>query len=367
MSENLVCFSDSRNKVEIAFRDYMNHYMSEVRGKSGYIYDKNISLTEKDKKINDLMRKEISRLSGLDMSDNSNISQVMYSNHPSFKWAAFAVINSLIDMVLPDVLDKSVGIYSEQRFGQFGDSFAFEVKPNDLFYVSKAGRDQRTVEFQRQFNGMVTIVPENREITVFVNFYRVLCGMDSMADFVSKAILSLEASIARETYMAFDTATDDLPTTPVDGELHLTGGFDQKAAVKLAQRVSAFNNGMPAVFVGTKSALSEIMPADANYRYTLDSEYVRMGYIRNAFGFDVIELDQIADWQNPYKVTLNDSKIYVMSPSSQKIVKVCYEGNAYTNVVNARESANLTETTTINKSYGIGIATNSIVGVIDLE
>lgn len=366
MNENLVCFSGNSN-MQIAFKDYMNHFMSETRGVSGLTYDRSKSFADKDQKMNAVIRKEISRLSGIDMSDNSNISQVMLANHPNFKWASFAVINSLIDMVLPDILDKSVGIYSEQRFGKFGDSFSFEVKPNDLFYVSKAGRDQRTVEFQRQFNGMVTITPENREITVFVNFYRVLCGMDSIADFVMKAVLSLEANIARETYMAFDTAVSELLTTPVDGEMHLAGGFDQKTAVKLAQRVSAFNNGAPAVFVGTKSALSEIMPADANYRYTLDSEYVRMGYIRNAFGYDVIELNQIANWKDPYKLALNDSRIYVMSPSSQKIVKVCYEGDSYTTNLAAQTSANLTETTTINKSYGIGVATNAIVGVIDLE
>ena len=55
-----------------------------------------------------------------------------------------------------------------------------------------------------------------------------------------------------------------------------------------------------------------------------------------------------------------------MSPASQSIVKVVYEGNTMTNTMNAQQSANLTEQTTIMKSYGIGIATNATIGVITL-
>lgn len=364
MNNALMCFSDNRDKVELAFRDYMNQYFSEVQKKEGFPYDKTLSFAEKEKKVDAIMLGEISKLAGVDLS-NKSISVEMFSQHPVLKWASFAVINSLIDMVIPDVLDKSIGIYTETRYGAYGDSFNFDVEPNDLFYVSKAGRDQRTVEFQKQFVGQVTIVPENREISVAVNFYKVLCGKESIAKFVMKAVLSLEAQITREVYTAFDTAMGGLPTTPVDSKLNVTG-WDKKEAVRLAQTVTAFNNNSKAIFLGTALALSDILPSNANYRYWLTDEYVTLGYIRNAFGYDTMVMPQLADWKNPYKLALRDDRIYVISPV-EKPVKLCYEGAARTNTMGAYETANLTESTTINKSYGIGIATNAIAGVITLQ
>ncbi len=99
----------------------------------------------------------------------------------------------------------------------------------------------------------------------------------------------------------------------------------------------------------------------------LDSEYATLGYVKNAFGFDTMVLPQIADWKNPYKLALRDDRIYVVSPSSQKLVKLCYEGASRTNPMSAFDSANLTETTTINKSWGIAVATNAIAGVITIS
>lgn len=365
MNNALMCFSDNREKVELAFRDYMNQYFSEVEKKDGFPYDKTLGFAEKEKKVDALMLGEISKLAGVDLS-NKSISVEMFSQHPVLKWASFAVINSLIDMVIPDVLDKSIGIYTETRYGAYGDSFNFDVEPNDLFYVSKAGRDQRTVEFQKQFIGQVTVVPENREISVAVNFYKVLCGKESIAKFVMKAILSLEAQITHEVYTAFDTAMSALPTTPADSKLNVTG-WDKKEAVRLAQTVTAFNNNSKAIFLGTALALSDILPSNANYRYWLTDEYVTLGYIRNAFGYDTMVMPQLADWKNPYKLALKDDRIYVISPASQKPVKLCYEGASRTNTMGAYETANLTESTTINKSYGIGIATNAIAGIITLQ
>lgn len=363
--EKIICFADNFKKTQTAFRDYMYQYMSEngTLNSTTLSYDKSISFADKEAKINKLMHDEIRHLSGINFSDG--VAMEMWAQNPNYRWASFAVVNSLIDMILPDVIDKSIGMYTDTRYGGMGDSFLFEVEPNDLFYVSKAGRDQRTVEFQRQYNTQVSIVPENREITVAVNFYRMLCGHDSLAKFVMKAVLSIEHQITKDVYKAFDTALMALPTTPVGSELKVAG-FSQKSAVRLAQTVTAYNHGSKAVFMGTQLALQDVMPDDNNYRYFLDSEYVRMGYIKNAFGFDTFVMPQIADWKNPYGLGLNDDRIYVLSPGAQPLVKLCYEGGTYNTNLPAQTSANLTETTTLNKSYGIGIVTNALAGVITL-
>jgi len=359
----MICFADNLPKVQSAFKDYMYQYMAETMGKKELSYDKSYTFADKEAKVNKMMQDEIRKLSGINFSEN--VSMEMYSQNPNYRWAAMAVVNSLIDMIIPDILDKSIGLYSENRYIGWGDSALFEVEPSDLFYVSKAGRDQRTVEFQRQYSTQVSIVPENREITVFVNFYRVLCGMDSLAKFVMKAILSLELNMTQEIYTAFDTAMEALPDTPVDGELRVAG-WSQKSAVRLGQVVTAYNGGSKAIFVGTQAALQNVLPDNANYRYFLDSDYATIGYVKNAFGFDCLALPQIAVWDKPYTLGLRDDRIYVLSPASQSLVKVVYEGNSMTNTIPHMDAANLNESTTIWKSYGIGIATNAIAGVITL-
>ena len=362
MSE-IMCFSSDRNSVEIAFRDYINHYLSD-NGRKGYVYDNTISFAEKEDKVNKLIMKEVSRLSGMNIFDGS-ISMASASSNPNVVWASFAVVNALIDMVLPNVLDKSIGLYTEMRYGGYGDSFLFDVEPNDLFYVSKVGRDQRTVEFQKQFPGQVSIIPENRAISVAVNLYKVMCGKESMAKFVTKAIMSIENQVTKDVYTAFDTAMSAIPETSDEASL-MVGGWDKKEAIRVANLVTALNNGSKAVFVGTALALADILPDDANYRYMLDDEYVKLGYVRNFAGFDTLVLPQVADWQKQ-TTFLKDDRIYVLSVNSQKPVKLCFEGETTTNTINHFDSANLTSATTINKSYGIGIGTNAVAGIITLS
>jgi len=359
-----ICFAQNHNAVADCFRDYMGQYMTEVEKRQGYIYDKTVSFADKESKMNKLMLDEIARLSGVQFADGS-ASVVSMSSNPQVRWASFAVIDSLIDMIIPEVLDKSIGIYTEQRYGDFGDSFNFKVESNDLFYVSKMGHDQRTAEFQKAFVGQTTIVPENRALTVSVNWYKVLCGKESLAKFVTKAVLSLEAQITKEVYIAFDTAMSEIPTTTESDNLHLAG-WNADSAVHIAQTVSAFNNGADPIFLGTKLALNKAIPADANYRYDIQSDYVRVGYLRNFMGYDALEMKQVADWKNPHKLVLNDKRIYVVSPAAGKIVKLCFEGTSRNTYKDYFDAADLEASTTIVKSYGIGIATNALVGLIDL-
>lgn len=363
MTNNTICFSDDITKC---YKDYMYHYLSEEQKRAGFdSYDKTISFAEKEAKMNAVLISKVKELSGMSAFSNEGISAEMWAVNPNIQWATMAVTNSLIDAIIPDVLDKTTGLYTENRFVNWGDSASFTVEPNDLFVVSKAGRNQRTVEFQRQFSGTVTITPENRAITVSANLYRVLCGMDSLAKFVTKAVLSIEAQMTREIYTAFDTAMANLPTGAGTANLKIAG-YDKKEVISLGQKVSAYNNGAPAMFVGTKLALADILPDNANYRYSIESDYVKVGYLRNAFGFDTLELPQVAKADGTYDLALQDDRFYVVSPAAGKIIKIVYEGSSMTNNMNAWSAADLTETTTIHKSWGIGVATNATAGIVML-
>lgn len=361
---NVMNFAGEENiTVYEQFRDYFNHYKALNFGsKASYIEGK--SLDEKEAKLNAGILKEVARFSGVNLSDKM-IKPEVFATNPQVVWAAFAVVGAMIDMILPETIIESTGLYTEVRTGGYGDSFSFDVKPRDLFAVSKHGRARRLVELKKQFVGQVTIVPEAREISVQVSLYRILSGKESLAEFAMKAVRSIETEMAKDVYMTFDEAMDKLPTTPVNGELKATG-YSRDTLVKFCQRVSAYNNGAKPVIVGTQLALSKILPDDANYRFTLDSDYVKIGYLKTFNGYDTMVLPQVADWKEPYKMALNDKKIYIISPSSQKLVKLCLEGSTMTNTTGTYDMANLLQTTTMAKSWGTGIATNAIAAQITL-
>lgn len=354
-----ICFS---NETVASFKDYMFEHLSR-EGKKGYAFDSSIKFEEKEALLNKAILGDIERVAGIKFEQDMIAPEVM-ANHPNIRFAAFAVVGQLIDTIVPDVLDRSIGLYTETRFGAFGDSFRFDVEPNDLFFVSKVGRDQRSVEFQRQYTGTQYVTPENHAVSVAVNLFRVLCGLDSLAKFVMKAILSVEANITKEAYQAVSTAMANLPNTPADGALRITaagGVVDKTAAIKLAQTVSAFNGGAEAIFVGTKVALSHLFPdAESGFRY----DNAGIAYFRNVWGVDTLELAQVADYANKYKLALDDNKIFVISPASQKLLKLCYEGATMSTDI--KDTANGLQGTTLNKSYGIAIATNAIAGVIEI-
>lgn len=353
------------------FVDYWNHYRA-MNGAKNVEYQEHtitpegavvpLSFSEKEEKLNAALKREILRVAGVQNFDTFSIET--WANHPALKWATFAVISAVIDMILPETIIDSIGIYSEVRTIGWGDSAAFDVSPRDLFIVSKAGRSKRTTELHKQFKGQITVIPEPREMTVFVSLMKVLAGKESLADFVMKMVRSFETALAVDVYNAFYTAMDAVDATSSTGLL--VAGYTQSEFVRLSQTVAAWNGGSKAVAIGTQRALASILPANANYRYDFQSEYVKVGYLRDFQGTDIMVLPQVADWQTPFGLKLSDSRIWLVSPSSQKLIKVVLEGNVLSYTSDVYANANLIQTSTLIKSWGTAVATNAVAATIQL-
>jgi hypothetical protein len=352
------------------FVDYYNHYLSEngVSGKSyqTHVMEKGVSVpisfAQKEEKMNKALLDEILRVSGI--SGLTQFPLETWANHPSLKWAAFAVVSAMIDMILPEAVIDSVGLYSEVRTIGWGDSAAFDVKPRDIFTVSKAGKAKRLTELHKQFVGQVTVMPEPRELTVFVSLTKVLAGKESLADFTAKAVRSFETQLSYDIYNAMATQMAALDTNATTGLR--VAGYTQDDFVRLSQVVGAWNGGAKPIAIGTQLALSKILPSNANYRYEIDSDFVKVGYLRNFQGTDIMVIPQIADWTTPFGVKLDNTKIWLVSPSSQKIVKVVLEGNTLAYNSDTYAYANLLQTSTLTKYWGTAIATNAVAAEIDM-
>jgi hypothetical protein len=360
----------SNTGVYEMFVDYWKHYLAN-QGAKGVEYQKTsktadgqlveLSFAQKEDKMNQALKREILRVAGVPTFEGLPLET--WANNPNVQWATFAVISSMIDMILPDSILTSTADYADVRNIGWGDSALFEVEPRDIFVVSKHGRNRRMTEIHRQLKGNITVLPELRALTVGVTLYAVLAGKESLAALTAKMVRSFESALVFDIYDAFATAMAALPTGATGLRV---AGYTQDEFVRLSQTVAAWSGGQRAIALGTQLALSKIMPEDANYRYMLDSDYVKLGYIRNFMGTDLVMLPQLADWTNPFATKLSDDKIWIIAPSSQKLIKVVVEGNTLSRTDGQWDSANLQITTTMFKSWGTALATNGVAAEITL-
>lgn len=322
-----------------------------------------VSFSEADSKMLDFLKGEIAKRAKVTIEDyGGNVMQ--YSQLTSVREAAFSVVSVLTDLIIPNALIKEFGYIAQIDNIAWGDSLKVELRPRDLFIASKFGRGKRLPEIVRQYKGIKTVVPELRAIAVGVSLYDILTGKYTLAEFVSKATASVETAMRYDIWDNFVTAMGTLASSG-DAKLQYTG-YTQDDMVALTQIVGAWNNS-PAIVMGTKIACSKVLPASTNYRFNLGDEYVKLGHVRDFFGTQVIELEQVADYGTEFKVKLPDNKLFVLSPAAQKIVHVAVEGNTLSNITNPMDAANLIATGSIMKSWGVAAATSAIAGVITLS
>jgi hypothetical protein len=349
--------ANNEDRLE-GYKKMTEYYQAFCAGKTPI---NGVSFSEANEKVHGWFMEEIKTLSGKDPANYSDLA--MYANFTDVKEAAFAIVGMVTDLIIPDSLTKSMPI-ANIAYGAWGDSLKIDMQPRDLFIVSKGGRAKRSFDIKRQFKGTATIIPEPHVLTVGVSLYDILTGKYSLAEFIMKAVMSLEVNMKYDIYDAFTTALNALATS---GTAKLKyAGYTQDDAIELAQKVTAWNGGKKAIFLGTNVALSKILPASTNYRFDLGSEYTKIGHVRDFFGFDCVELEQIADYKTEFSLKIANDEIYVISPMSDTIVKGFVEGSTLTNVNGNYANANLQVGADLYKSYNFGVHTSSIAGIIDL-
>ena len=340
------------------FVEYFNAYKGKATSING------VSMDQAHKDALTFFNGEVEKFSGKKISDwQNNLKQ--YCAFTGVAEAAFAVLGVLTDLIIPNSLLKSLDPIAEFHNMAWGDTLKIELKPRDLFLPSKIGRGKRMGNIRRMYDGEVTIPTYLREITVGIDYYDILTGKYTLAEYVMKAAMGMEAQIRYDVWDAFETAVGALDSSG-DTKLVYTG-YTQDDLVNLAERIGAWNNS-PAVILGTKTACSKVLPASTNYRIDLDSsDYVKNGSLRDFFGIPVIQMEQVANYATEFTVKLDNTKLYVVSPSTQKIMHVAMEGGALSTMRDAQDSAHLLATGTLMKSWGVATATSAIAGVITLS
>lgn len=353
----LVCSTDEGRDLVQAWKDYANHYRDMKFSIKGD-YDKAISFAEKDEAINKSIDVMVGKLCGLDCSF---VNREQYATNPTFVWSYNSVINTLVDMILPDILRTDFAGIAEIRDISAGDSAEFTVKSADLFRVSKAGNSRRRVGAQRKYTGNYSITPENHIITTDVDFYRVAAGKESPAQYAMEVILSFEEELAKDIMAALVESYNTLTAN------FKHAGFDEPKFKEIATRVTGANGGAKAVCVGTDVALGNVVPSETSYKMQLGEEMTKVGYLDRFKGVPLMSITQKIDWASEdYGFALPDDKLFFISPAAGKLVKVVLEGGTLTIAENQFGKANLTQATTLQKRWGVALISSAKHGIMSI-
>lgn len=360
LSDNIVKFANESGidtKLYDKFRDYYNHYRA-INKKSNKDYDQSKTFAEKTDALNADILGTVKKLSGVTADFNESI----LTTNPVYRWATFATINSLIDSILPETIVDDFNAFAEVRNGGWGDTFTFDVDNNDLLIVSKIANGKRRGFGQRLYKSQESLIPEVRSITVEEDYYRILCGKRSLADYALRVAMSFEEQMAIDVYNSINDTYSSL------GANFKAASYTQNSFVQLAERVEAANGGARVIAFGTKLALSNILPTDSYLRPVLGAEYKTLGYLKDFMGVDIMPIKQKVEWSTGnYDFELDNTRIYFIATNAQKLVKIAIEGDtlAFSDV--AASSAKLMESQTLQKRWKVGLITNSKYGIMDIS
>ena len=356
---NVKAFAEVSKDLYDAMKAFSLNYNNERKGISAFT---DHSREEMAKCINKAFALEVARQSGVELPNLDDKTEVRrFAMNPMVKYFANQIQDVMIDMILPEtLLTGSLRYFADIKSADLGDTIKFDIKSNSLFTVSKAGNRQRTVNQQKTFRITVTMTGVNHEVTVGTTLFEMLTGQAYLAEEVMKVARSIETAMLFDAYDAFTTEMNGL-----SGNLAVAN-YSEASLITLCETVTAYNQGRKAVIIGTPLALKSVLPANSNYRYLLDDGYVRLGHLQTFNGYDVLPMEQVA---NPYSSTayalkLDDTKVYVVSPASDKIVKIGVFGGTFSHQDNAYDNANKTIENTTEKSWEVAVATNSVAGVV---
>ena len=356
---NVKAFAEVSKDLYDAMKAFSLNYNNERKGLSAF---SDHSREEMAKCINKAFALEIAKQSGVELPNLENKTEVRrFAMNPMVRYFANQIQDVMIDMVLPETLmTGSLRYFADIRNADLGDSIKFDIKSNSLFTVSKAGNRQRTTNQQKTFRTTVTMTGVNHEVTIGTTLFEMLTGQSFLAEEVMKVARSIETSMLFESYDAFTAEANALT-----GNLAVAN-YSEASLISLCETITAYNQGRKAVILGTPVALKDVLPTNGNYRYLLEDDYVRLGHLATFNGYDVLPMEQVANPYSatPYALKLDDTKIYVVSPASDKIVKIGVFGGTFSHQDNAYDNANKTIENTTEKSWEVAVVTNSVAGVV---
>ncbi len=279
--------------------------------------------------------------------------------NPSVKWASMAVIDAVINAIIPVTILPQFGIFTDFRTAGYGDIIKFRVQPRGWYTVSRGAHGMRTVNRQKKYASDIIVSPVEHLVTIYTDWFRVMAGKESLPEFLNRVVLSVEKEMYADALNALTTGLAGI--TDSAGILTASGAFDMTKLLKMCEKVQALNGGVKPIITGSAAALTNVVPsASAGYRMNTDAANGSIEVLRSAYGYDIVKLENAVDTATG-NLLLADDAIMVVSPAQDKLLK----GVMTTSLTNSNDyfdNSDLTQNFTYRKDWAFEYASSAYAG-----
>lgn len=359
-SNDLITFAHGDTKFYEQFCDYHFHKSDVENGRKLGAYDANVSVNEKQKVVNDAFFSEIEKLSGVRRTPETIDA---WAANPMVRWATFAIVNALVNAILPAYSNATLAPFVDFRSVGIGDVIKVKVMPKMLYTISLGGKGERTTFRQKKYAGDMTVSMQEHIVTTYVDMYRVLARKEDISDAVRAIVISVEIDMQKGAYAALNAG---LTAMTYPSQFTASGAFNARTLITLCQRVQAYNNGVKPIIIGTAAALSYVVPdSSLGYRGTFGADGGAVNVMRDFYGFGLQEIPQLPT-NASYGLAISDSTLYIISPVGDKLV-VGGMSTALTNSNEFYDNADITQNFTYRKLYGFEFVGSAFAGVYSIS
>lgn len=366
-SKRFLTFSNEDKDIVQAGVELYKHYLYTIKGKKEYkdfavqVDEKGntISYEEKERIFNVSLESEAVKRSGLVAT---GFSKERLARNSIIKEMRYELLSEIIDTIYPQTIIDDFGQFAEVRNGNYGDNFMFHIPNPNLFTVSKSAKGIRNGQPQRLFGQDMILTPVANTIDIEDDYEAVLQGKSNFGEWMTKVALSMQTQMSVDVYNAMNAAVLAQPAA-----LQIaSGAYSEKAVMQLAARIKAANQGAPCTLLGTKSALSNLLPGNDYLKVQLGEMVNDLGYVSNFRGIPAIAFDDRLVPNDPtMTLAINSTTVYVVSLGSQKPIKICLEGDTIiTEQTQIGDNALQTINQHVEKRYIVGAASASRIGSI---
>lgn len=287
------------------------------------------------------------------------------SNEYYYKWGenkhkVFNLISETVTTILPVTLDEELNGFAEIKNANWGDQLIFEVTDPRLFEVALVSDGNASTRAQRLDNGKLALLPQNRHITIYEEFYRWVSGRIDWAVMVDRVSRSFLNQIKIDIYNKIYNSYASLSAT-----YGVTGTFTDTSFVTLAQHVEAGTGGMKPMVFGTKLALSKIMNTQYYYSGDLTKELNQKGFLPNYLGYSLVEIQQ-AHAPNTESFAIDNNFLLFVPAGVNKIVKIGFEGSTIVREASPQDNADMSLGYQFIQKYDVGVLSSGKYGIMKI-
>lgn len=311
------------------------------QAKIAYSYnDKNYSTEE----VNKLLRKELNELAGT------------YAKFRENKNTIFALIEEVVDTVLPQRVLEQYGDFAEIKTFAQGDKAIFKEKITAASrrrakrFVTRVGL-AGVYEVFKLDGSKYELLTTAYGGAVQIGFEEFLDGNIEMSDVLDILLEGLDEAVYREIAKAMSATSKYLPSV----NIHTEDGFNEQAFDNLISIADSY--GQSAIYCTYEFAATVLPNKDWASEKIKDQRWEN-GYVTSYKSHKIVVLKQsYEDETNTVKV-MDPSIAFIIPVGKEKIVKIAFEGQT---AVKEVENEDWSREIRSYKKFGVGVPSKGFI------